>query len=181
MAQRDHHDPSPLTHTPNNKRQAGLDEAFKHEVLDGENKYACDKCGRKTAADRSVALRTLPPVLFVSLNRFEYDMLTAQRRKVRERGSYVWWVRPVLLIGLCAHGRTSRTHPSTQHKTADDPLPVPHAAGHEQVHREALHRHRRPFLLLLGPLGGLRWWWRRWAEAGREGEGQEGRGAGWWG
>lgn len=63
--------------------QAGLDEAFKREVLDGENKYACDKCARKTAADRGVALRTLPPVLFVSLNRFEYDMLTAQRRKAR--------------------------------------------------------------------------------------------------
>lgn len=63
--------------------QAGLDEAFKREVLDGENKYACDKCARKTAADRGVALRMLPPVLFVSLNRFEYDMLTAQRRKAR--------------------------------------------------------------------------------------------------
>ncbi len=50
--------------------------------MDGDNKYECDRCNRKTAADRSVALRTLPPVLLVSLNRFEYDMLTAQRRKV---------------------------------------------------------------------------------------------------
>lgn len=64
------------------QHQAGLDEAFKAEVLEGENRYACDACARKTAADRSVAVRTLPPVLLVSLNRFEYDMLTAQRRKV---------------------------------------------------------------------------------------------------
>lgn len=63
-------------------------------MLDGENKYACDTCGRKTAADRSVALRTLPPVLFVSLNRFEYDILTAQRRKVRERECVCGWFGP---------------------------------------------------------------------------------------
>lgn len=135
-----YHDPFyPLT-TQTNQMQAGLDEAFKHEVLDGENKYACDKCGRKTAADRSVALRTLPPVLFVSLNRFEYDMLTAQRRKVRcrrEKGRVMTsvWVGSTHLVLGCAYG-TSRTHP--QHKTADDPLPVPHSARHEQVHRAVL-------------------------------------------
>lgn len=58
------------------------------EKLEGENKYDCDTCQRKTNAQRSFVLRSLPPVLLVGLNRFAYDMTTYSRMKLTSRFTY---------------------------------------------------------------------------------------------
>jgi ubiquitin C-terminal hydrolase len=55
------------------------------EVLDGDNKYACDGCSTKQDALKGVRLHSLPPVLFLHLNRFEFDFNTLQRRKLYDR------------------------------------------------------------------------------------------------
>ena len=41
------------------------------------------RCNAKTDATRTQLLQTLPPVLFLSLNRFEFDKGTLEREKVR--------------------------------------------------------------------------------------------------
>lgn len=52
------------------------------EELDGDNKYDCDTCHSKQRAQRSVAIRTVPPILTFSCQRFDMDRTTWQRVKV---------------------------------------------------------------------------------------------------
>ncbi|CAM9868255.1 unnamed protein product, partial [Choristocarpus tenellus] len=40
------------------------------ERLEGSNQYHCDKCNSKQDALRSQTLRSLPPLLIFSLNRY---------------------------------------------------------------------------------------------------------------
>lgn len=48
--------------------------ALASEELVGDNQYYCDSCGRKCNADRQMRLRSLPPYLCLSLQRFVFDM-----------------------------------------------------------------------------------------------------------
>ena len=51
------------------------------EVLDTSNRYRCDACGELTDAVKSTKLRRLPPVLTISLLRFNYDPVKMERYK----------------------------------------------------------------------------------------------------
>ena len=51
------------------------------EVLDASNQYRCDACGQLTDAIKHTKLRHLPPVLTVSLLRFNYDAVKMERYK----------------------------------------------------------------------------------------------------
>jgi ubiquitin C-terminal hydrolase len=51
------------------------------ERLTDANRYDCFLCDSKQDALRALALRKIPPVLSISLNRFEYDKTTWQRVK----------------------------------------------------------------------------------------------------
>jgi ubiquitin carboxyl-terminal hydrolase 48 len=44
------------------------------EELVGDNQYRCDNCGGMCDADRQMRLRSLPPYLCLSLQRFTFDM-----------------------------------------------------------------------------------------------------------
>jgi ubiquitin C-terminal hydrolase len=40
----------------------------------GDNQYLCENCGCKCDAERQMQLRSLPPYLCLSLQRFVFDM-----------------------------------------------------------------------------------------------------------
>lgn len=54
-----------------------LDMALKSlvegEILDGENKYHCEKCDKKVRALKRLSIKKLPDSLLVCLKRFEYN------------------------------------------------------------------------------------------------------------
>jgi hypothetical protein len=59
------------------------------EMLQGDSAYQCDKCQGKRTAQRSTVLRSLPPVLTFSCNRFKIDKSTNwQRQKVCSKSSF---------------------------------------------------------------------------------------------
>ena len=55
------------------------------EELSGNNLYECGGCNKKCEALKGVRFRTLPPLLILSLSRFEYDKQTWQRVKNMKR------------------------------------------------------------------------------------------------
>ena len=55
------------------------------ELLDGGNQYFCELCAKKCDASKGMKLRRHPPVLTVSLNRFEFDYETFERKKVNDQ------------------------------------------------------------------------------------------------
>ncbi|KAK7194094.1 ubiquitin hydrolase [Novymonas esmeraldas] len=56
-----------------------LSEFSKPEAVDG---FMCDKCGQTAVATSRQYMRTLPDVLVIHWNRFEFDLHTLQRHKV---------------------------------------------------------------------------------------------------
>ena len=68
-----------------------LHDYFKEEVLDGDNKFRVEfKDGRKElhTVARGARLRSLPPVLILHLNRFEFDPYTGNQKKVNDRFAF---------------------------------------------------------------------------------------------
>lgn len=61
--------------------EASLAAFVEDELLNGDNLYECGGCKAKVEALKGVRFRELPPVLIVSLSRFEYDPQTWQRVK----------------------------------------------------------------------------------------------------
>lgn len=55
--------------------------AVTDEELSGDNKYECSGCNKKVDALKGARIRVLPPVMIVSLSRFEYNKVTWQRVK----------------------------------------------------------------------------------------------------
>ncbi len=56
------------------------------ETLSGDNQYFCERCNRKVDALKGVKIRSLPPVLILSLLRFEYDV--AQDGRVKNSSTF---------------------------------------------------------------------------------------------
>lgn len=52
------------------------------ELLEGSNKYACDTCESKQNAHRRVAIKSTPPLMTISCQRFDIDRTNWQRVKV---------------------------------------------------------------------------------------------------
>ncbi|CAG5121235.1 unnamed protein product [Candidula unifasciata] len=72
---------------------SGLESALKQsycdvEVMDGRNQYRCEICQTYTDATKGAKLRTLPPLLTVSLLRFSYDFVKMSRYKENGRFTF---------------------------------------------------------------------------------------------
>ena len=50
-----------------------FEQQTKPEYLVADNKYACEKCGKKSDAKRSMAYKIIPNVLNIGLKRFVFD------------------------------------------------------------------------------------------------------------
>ena len=61
-----------------------LDLFVKPDVLDGDNKYFCDKYEAKISAKKRCRIRGLEKTVIVHLKRFEFDLDTMQRVKVND-------------------------------------------------------------------------------------------------
>lgn len=73
------------------------------ELLDGRNKYECDICGDKQPAHRRVAIKSVPPILSLSCQRFDIDRTTWQRVKVISKFEF-----PLVLdMSLCVSGHNN--------------------------------------------------------------------------
>ncbi|RNA25817.1 ubiquitin carboxyl-terminal hydrolase 42 isoform X1 [Brachionus plicatilis] len=51
----------------------GMQHFLREEVLDGENAYKCEKCGKKTRATKKYSIRTAPNILVIQLKRFDFS------------------------------------------------------------------------------------------------------------
>ena len=52
-----------------------------YELLEGDNQYFCDNCDKKVNAKKGRIFQSLPKILLLCLNRFEYDLQTFNRIK----------------------------------------------------------------------------------------------------
>lgn len=64
--------------------QQCLEQSFLIEHLNGSNQYRCGKCASKQDAARYTELKRLPPVLNLSLVRFEFDWETMGKTKLAD-------------------------------------------------------------------------------------------------
>jgi ubiquitin C-terminal hydrolase len=55
------------------------------EMLQGDNAYFCEKCGRKVEALKRMCLKRLPNYLILVLKRFEFDLDSMTKQKVNDR------------------------------------------------------------------------------------------------
>jgi len=62
-----------------------LNEYFRDELLDGDNKYYCESCTAKREARRQPVLRELPKVLNVQLSRYVYDRDKNMKKKLSDK------------------------------------------------------------------------------------------------
>ena len=65
--------------------EESLANSVTDELLEGDNQYECSGCKQKVDALKGLRVRTVPPVLILSLSRFEYDKQTWQRIKNLKR------------------------------------------------------------------------------------------------
>jgi hypothetical protein len=61
---------------------------LKKEKLCGDNKYNCENCSTKSDALKYLKFTKLPKILFLQLNRFEYDYMTDGRKKICDRVTF---------------------------------------------------------------------------------------------
>ena len=59
-----------------------LNSFFEGEILDGENKYFCEKCKNKVRAEKKITVKDLPQCFVFVLNRFEYYYDKMLRNKI---------------------------------------------------------------------------------------------------
>jgi ubiquitin C-terminal hydrolase len=64
--------------------QQSLDMFVKSDLLEGDNAYLCEKCGKKVSAAKRTCLASLPDTLIIHLKRFELDYDTLEKQKVNE-------------------------------------------------------------------------------------------------
>jgi hypothetical protein len=68
--------------------QSSLIEHITPDLLAGDNQYHCSKCEKNVDADVVKCFTELPPMLFLSLNRFQYDVKTSERKKISRDVQY---------------------------------------------------------------------------------------------
>jgi len=61
---------------------------LKEEKLTGSEQYFCDNCGEKVDAFKYLKFTKLPKILFIQMNRFEYDLYTEGRKKICDRVTF---------------------------------------------------------------------------------------------
>ncbi|KAL4440027.1 hypothetical protein ABPG75_003028 [Micractinium tetrahymenae] len=78
------------------------------EMLEGDNQYQCDFCGHKVDATRQLELRSLPPMLCFSLQRFVFDFHKMDRVKVSDKFAFPLSLDMAPVVGQ--HGRTDMVY-----------------------------------------------------------------------
>ena len=69
-----------------NKKSLGeaLDLYIKDDMLEGDNKYFCEKYSQKISAKKRCLINTLANTVIIHLKRFEFDFSTMQRSKIND-------------------------------------------------------------------------------------------------
>lgn len=73
---------SPHGHMNGNLTEA-LNDHFAPELMSGSNQYSCSACQQKSDAERGTHLVEIPQYLSVYVNRFEFDPVTFERKKLK--------------------------------------------------------------------------------------------------
>lgn len=68
--------------------ESSIENLLNSEVMDGPNQYFCSLCQGKVDAVRATKISKLPPLLYFSLNRFEYDTKNYERVKINSNFEY---------------------------------------------------------------------------------------------
>lgn len=69
----------------NSSLEMAFSNFLKTERLEKDNQYLCGVCNKKVDALKYVKFTKLPKILFLQLNRFEYDIMTDGRKKIGDR------------------------------------------------------------------------------------------------
>jgi ubiquitin carboxyl-terminal hydrolase 47 len=72
----------------NNSLEIALNNYTRIETLENDNKYFCEKCNKKTDALKFIKFEEMPSVLLFQLNRFEYDYMTGNRIKIKDKVTF---------------------------------------------------------------------------------------------
>jgi len=64
--------------------QEALDLYVKDDILEGENKYYCEKYDRRIKVKKRCCIQTLPNNLIITLKRFEFDLETMMKMKIND-------------------------------------------------------------------------------------------------
>lgn len=62
---------------------SALNDSFEVESMDGTNQYFCESCAKKQDATRGMRLTSIPEYVTFYINRFEFDPVTYERKKVK--------------------------------------------------------------------------------------------------
>lgn len=68
--------------------KAAINSILEAERMSGDNQYRCPHCDQLRDATRRSVLTQMPPFLHLALMRFNYDMNTGERVKVKVPVSY---------------------------------------------------------------------------------------------
>jgi ubiquitin carboxyl-terminal hydrolase 47 len=72
----------------NNSLEQAFCNFLKTEKLEKDNQYQCQHCNKKVDALKYSKLSKISKVLFIQLNRFDYDYSTDSRRKICDRVTF---------------------------------------------------------------------------------------------
>ena len=72
----------------NTSLEMALLNFLKEEYLTNDNKYFCEQCNTKVEAKKFSRFKTLPEILFIQLNRFDYDYISLCRKKIHDRVTF---------------------------------------------------------------------------------------------
>ena len=89
------------------------------DVLDGENKYSCEKCQAKVAATMRCCVKRLPNTLIVHLKRFDFDVETFLRMKVNDRCAFPTSLDMTPFMDHVLHPRQKSTTTTPTEDAAD--------------------------------------------------------------
>jgi ubiquitin C-terminal hydrolase len=78
---------------------ASLTSLLSPEILEGDNQFSCDRCAMKRDATRRLQVRSLPPMLCLSLQRFVYDFVKGDRVKATDKFAFPLELPASALVG----------------------------------------------------------------------------------
>ncbi len=69
----------------NDRLELGFQRYLKPEILDENNLYDCENCGKKTKAERGTRFIKMPSLFNVIFQRFTFNYFTMEREKINDR------------------------------------------------------------------------------------------------
>ncbi|RUS33615.1 hypothetical protein BC938DRAFT_470887 [Jimgerdemannia flammicorona] len=106
----------------NSTLQECIQEYLKPEMLEGANQYLCPTCRSMQDAERSIHLKSLPPVLNIQLLRFIYDTTSLTKKKIKRTVRFPKTVdmREFIDIDHCGDAAGKRKRPRTDDGYGDN-------------------------------------------------------------